>query len=260
MFCQGPNHWQIEVLDKLALLLPLHYFLFHFTFCSLLYSINVYQKANFQFVQTLFSIRKITRGILDETDIDSYFYHNILDISQFHHRIVLVSKGSNKKSFAFKVIHFCDSKLQQRFLLKEEVSIFKKEIECLFDNLGELLKAFHQADKVSQIPLPKPKFEIGFAKAKDELFSHRYKDIVAHLNSQIRLPFRFEKIKTCVFSSKSLINSFLQKLSTRVTAKSITSTRINFLLLTGVTFLRAIMTYKDKIEENKSPPITVTRT
>ena len=62
----------------------------------------------------------------DETDVDSYFYHNILDISQSHHRIVRFSKGSNKKSFAFNVFHFCDSELQQRFVLKEEVSVSKK--------------------------------------------------------------------------------------------------------------------------------------
>ena len=37
-----------------------------------------------------------------------------------------------------------------------------------------------------------------------------------------------------------MINSFLQKLSTWVTAKSNISTRINFLLLTSVTFWRAI--------------------
>ena len=37
-----------------------------------------------------------------------------------------------------------------------------------------------------------------------------------------------------------MINSFLQKLSTWVTAKSNISTRIDFLLLTNVTFLRAI--------------------
>ena len=46
------------------------------------------------------------------------------------------------------------------------------------------------------------------------------------------------------FPSKSwnntVINSFLQKLSTWDTAKSNISTRIDFLLLTGVTFLRAI--------------------
>ena len=62
---------------------------------------------------------KIPEEFSDETDVDSHFYHNILDISQSHHRIVRVSKGSNKKLFAFKVFHFCDSRLQQRFVLKE---------------------------------------------------------------------------------------------------------------------------------------------
>ena len=101
------------------------------------------------------------------------------------------------------MFHFCDSKLQQQFILKEEVSIStKNETESLLDSLGEFLKAFDQANKVSQIPLPKPKFEIGFTKAKDELFSHCYKDIAEHLNRQIRLSFRFEKNKTCVFSIK----------------------------------------------------------
>ena len=125
-----------------------------------------------------------------------------MDISQSHNRLVRVSKGSNKESFAFKVFHFSDSKLQQRFILKEEVSISKNEIESLLDSLGEFLKAFDQANKVSQIPLPKPKFEIGFTKAKNELFSHCYEDIVEHLNRQLRISFRFEKNKTCVFSIK----------------------------------------------------------
>ena len=134
----------------------------------------------------LYSVyEEIPEEFLDETDVDSYFYHNILDISQSHNRIVRVSKGSNKKSFAFKVFQFCDSKLQERFILKEEVSISKNEIKSLLDSLGEFLKAFDQANKVSQILLPKPKFEIGFTKAKDELFSHCYKAIVEHLNRQI---------------------------------------------------------------------------
>ena len=53
---------------------------------------------------------EIPEEFLDETDVESYFYHNILDISQSHHRFVRVSKRSKKKSFAFKVFHFCDSK------------------------------------------------------------------------------------------------------------------------------------------------------
>ena len=79
----------------------------------------------------VYSIYEEIPEVLDETDVDSYFFHNILDISQSHNRIVRVSKGSNKKSFAFKDFHFCDSKLQQRFFLKDGVSISKNEIESL---------------------------------------------------------------------------------------------------------------------------------
>ena len=96
--------------------------------------------------------------------------------------------------------------MQQQFILKGEVSFPKNEIESLLDSLGEFLKPFDQANKVSQIPLPKPKFEIGFTKAKDERFSHCYKDIVEHLNKQMRISFRFEKNKTCVFSIKKFEN------------------------------------------------------
>ena len=72
----------------------------------------------------LYSVYEETpEELLDKTDVDSYFYHNISDISQSHNRIVRVGKGSNKKFFAFKMFRFCDSKLQQRFILKEEVSI-----------------------------------------------------------------------------------------------------------------------------------------
>ena len=153
-------------------------------------------------MQTLFIYGEKPEEFLDETDVESYFYHNNLDISQSHHRIVRVSKGSDKKSFAFKVFHFCDSKLEQRFILKEGVGISKKEIESPLDSLGEFLKAFDQANKVLQIPLPKPKFEIGFTKAKDELFSHCYMDMVEHFTRQIRFSFRFKKNKTSVFSIK----------------------------------------------------------
>ena len=149
----------------------------------------------------LYSVNKeIPEEFLDETDVDSYLYHKVLDISQSHHQVVCVSKGSNKKSFAFGVFHFCNSKLQQRFIVKEKMSAFPKKKLSLLDSLGDFFKAFDQTNKVLQLPLTKPKFEIGFTKTKDELFSHCYKDIVEHLNRHIRLSFRLEKKKTSVFS------------------------------------------------------------
>ena len=190
---------EIEILDKSA---PLLFFILQ---TVLINNQSMSTEKQISSLCKLCSVYEdIPEKILDKTDVDSYFFHNILEMSQSHNRIVRVSKGSNKKSFAFKVFHFCDSKLQQRFILKEEVSISKNEIESLLDSLGEFLKAFDQANKVSQIPLPKQKFEIGFTKAKDELFSHCYKDIAEHLNRQIRISFWFEKNKTCVLSIKKV--------------------------------------------------------
>ena len=188
-----------EILDKSAFLLPL-LFISH---SVLFFNQSMSTKMQISSLCKLFLVyEEIPENFLDETDVVSYFYHNILDISQSHNRIVRVSKGPNKKSFAFKVFQFCHSKLQQRFILKEEVSISRKENESLLNSLGEFLKAFDQANKMSQIILPKPKFGIAFTKAKDELFSDCYKDIVEHLNRQNRLSFRFQKNKTCVFSIK----------------------------------------------------------
>ena len=137
---------EIEILDKSALLL-----LFILQ-TVLIINQSMSTKKQISSLCKLYSAyEEIPEEFLDETDVDSYFFHNILDISQSHNRIVRVSKGSNKKSFAFKVFHFCDSKLQQRFILKEEVSISKNEIESLLDSLGEFLKAFDQANKLYSI-------------------------------------------------------------------------------------------------------------
>ena len=38
---------------------------------------------------------EIPEEFLDETDVDSCFYHNIFDISQYQHRTLRDSRGSN---------------------------------------------------------------------------------------------------------------------------------------------------------------------
>ena len=127
---------------------------------------------------------EIPEEFLDETDVDSYFYHNILDISQSHHRIVELAKDPTKSLLHSKRFNFAIQSYSSD-LFSRKKSAFLKKNESLLDNLGEFHKTFDQANRLSQIPLPKPKFEIGFTKAKDELFSHCYKDIVEHLNRQI---------------------------------------------------------------------------
>ena len=58
----------------------------------------------------------------DESDIDSYFYHNILDVVKKEKRLIRLSNGCNRKQFAFKSFIFCDLPNQQRFLLEEDIS------------------------------------------------------------------------------------------------------------------------------------------
>ena len=115
-----------------------------------------------------------------------------------------VSRGSGKKSFAIKLFQFRDLKTQQRYILQEEMNISKTELTCLADNLLEFLKTFDQASKCIQIPLPKPKVEIGSTKSKDNLLAPYYNDIIVHPNRQIRLSFRFGNKSSCVFSPKKL--------------------------------------------------------
>ena len=145
---------------------------------------------------------EIPQEFLDETNVDSCFYHNILDTSQCQHRIVRVSRGSNKKTFAIKLFQFCDLKTQQRHILQEEKNISKRELTCFVNSLRDFLKTFDHASKCIQIPLPKPKSEIGSTKSKDNLFAHYYNDNIEPLNRQILLSFRFANKNSCVFSIK----------------------------------------------------------
>ena len=146
---------------------------------------------------------EVPESFLDETDVDSYFYHNILDIALIDNRIVRVSKGSNKKIFAFKLFQFCNLKNQQKFILGEEVSVSLKQLAAILNTLRQFLK---QYDKTVKFPalysLPKAKQEIGFTLFEDELFAHYFQETKEHCNRQTRLSFRFERNKECCFSIK----------------------------------------------------------
>ena len=101
---------------------------------------------------------------MDETDVDSYLYHNILDIAVIDIRSVRVSKGSNEKIFAFKLFQFCNLKNQlNQFIFEKEVSVSLKELAAFLKTPRQYLKQYEKAVKlVAFHPLPKPKQDIGF--------------------------------------------------------------------------------------------------
>ena len=65
------------------------------------------------------------------------------------------------------------------------MNLFKRELGSLMDSLRDFFKIFDQANKSSQIPLPKPKIEIRSAKSRDNLFSHYHKDIIERSKRQL---------------------------------------------------------------------------
>ena len=146
---------------------------------------------------------QVPESFLDETDVDSYFYQNILDIALIYNRIVRVSKGSNKIKFAFKLFQVCNLKNQQRVIPEEEVAVSLKKIAAFLNTLRQFLK---QDDKTVKFPALhsffKPKQEIGFTSFKDEMFAHYFQDLKQHCNRQIRLSSRFKRNKECCFSIK----------------------------------------------------------
>ena len=126
---------------------------------------------------------------MDETDVDSYFYHNLFDIYQSQHRIVLVRKSSRKSLLQSNCSSFASSsssKLQQLYVLHEEKTASKKELSSLVDFW---FKTFDKASKCLHIPVPRPKIEIGSTKSKDNLFAHYYNDIIEHPIRQTHLSF-----------------------------------------------------------------------
>ena len=141
-------------------------------------------------------------SFLDETDVNTYFCHNIFDFALIDNRIIRVRKGSNKKIFAFKLFQFCNLKNQQRFILEEEVSVSLKVLAAILNTRRQFLKPYDKAVKFPLYPLPKPRREIDFTSFKDELFAQKFQDNKEHCNRQIRISFRFERNKECCFSIK----------------------------------------------------------
>ena len=107
-------------------------------------------KKQIQSLSKMYTIyEEVPESFLDETDVDRYFYHNILDIALIDNRFVRVSKGSNQKNFAFKLFQFCKMKKQQRLILEEDASVSLKELEAILNTLRQFLK---QYDKTVKFP------------------------------------------------------------------------------------------------------------
>ena len=146
---------------------------------------------------------EVPKSFLDEIDVDSYFYHNILDIALIDNRIVRVSKAANKKIFAFKLFQFCNLKNQQRLIL-EEMSVSLKELAAILNTLRQFVKQYDKAVKFPALyTLPKPRQQIGFTLLKTNslhIISKTSKNIAT---DRYVFPFVLSVTRSVVSRSKS---------------------------------------------------------
>ena len=139
----------------------------------------------------LYSIyEEIPEDLLDEADIDSCFYHSILNITKKENRLVRLSKTSNKISFNLKVFKF-DCSIIQKYSLSE-ITLTIRELGVVLYCLNDFLLQLEAARQSNYYFLPTPKAPIDYKFLKDDLFCHLIHEIREHSKRHIRLSFGLE--------------------------------------------------------------------
>ena len=104
--------------------------------------------------------------ILDGTDVDSNVHRNIFDISQSQHRIVRVSKCSNRFLFAIKLFQSFDLKTQQRYILREQVNISRRTQFCWSTDCAITSKLLTKRASVYKFHHRNPNLRLNLQKQK----------------------------------------------------------------------------------------------
>ena len=145
-------------------------------------------------------MQRNTRSFWTKRTYINNFYNKISDILQSQRRKARISKGSNKKSFATNLLHFCALKTQQRYILQDEKKTSKK---TQFNGWHfDFLTTYDKASEGLQLPLLKSKVDIGTTKSKDKFFAHYWKDMIEHPKRQYFLSLTFQNNHIRIFSFK----------------------------------------------------------
>ena len=119
---------------------------------------NVYQKTS-KFSRVTLQEKKIPIDFLiDEIDVEYYFYHNFLDVYVVQNRVLRLSKGLFRETYSIKEFT-CDPHIAcQSFKLTVELHLTRKEILFILDNLKIIKKSYDNISKSLFIIYPIPKF------------------------------------------------------------------------------------------------------
>ena len=111
--------------------------------------------------------------LIDEIDVDSYFFHNFLDVFIVQNRVIRLRKGLFRETYSIKEFTFDSHIAYQSFKLTAELHLTRKEILFILESLKLIKKSYDNISKTFFIPYPKPKFVK--TPQQNSLFLHFFK-------------------------------------------------------------------------------------
>ena len=95
---------------------------------------------------------------IDEIDVDSYFFHNFLDVFIVQNRIIRLSKGLFRETYSIKELIFDPQNAYQNFKFTAELHLTRKKKLFILEILKSIKKSYNNISKTLFIPYPIPKF------------------------------------------------------------------------------------------------------
>ena len=96
--------------------------------------------------------------LIDEIDVESYFFKNFLDVYVVQNRILRLGKGLFRDTYSIKEFIFDPHIAHQSYKLTAELHLTRKEILFILEKLKLIKKSYDNISKTLLIPYPTPKF------------------------------------------------------------------------------------------------------
>ena len=127
--------------------------------------------------------------LIDEIDVDSYFFHNFLDVYVVQNRVLRLSKGLFRETYSIKEFTFDSHIAYQSYKLTAELHLTRKGNLFILENLKLIKKSYDNISKTLFIPYPTPKFVK--TPQQSSLFLHFFQDFQSSKSCMIRFGIRF---------------------------------------------------------------------
>ena len=130
--------------------------------------------------------------LIDEIDVDFYFFHNFLDVYVVQNRVLRLIKGLFRETYSIKEFIFDQHFAYHSYKLTAELHLATKEVLFVLENLKLIKKSNDNISKTLFIPYPTPKSVK--TPQQNSLFLHFFKDFQSSKSCMIRFGIRFPNI------------------------------------------------------------------